>query len=62
VECSECKKQIAQGETVWTVNVHRELLGDDSILVLESDRSKVFCEDCAESRDFSRLTVPLKSE
>ncbi len=60
LECSECLKRINEGETCWSINVHREMPEKGSIRVIEVTGSLVYCEDCASIRDFQRIAVPLK--
>jgi len=61
-ECLACKKEIPDGETMWSVNVHREVVKGGAITVLEADCYWVFCEDCAKVRDLSKVKIPMKAE
>jgi hypothetical protein len=57
--CSICEKFILAGETMWSVNVHREVSDDGAITVLDADSIYIFCEDCAQHRDFLNISIPL---
>ena len=59
--CDVCEKAIPDGETMWSVNVHREVFEDGAITVLEAASCWVFCEDCANLRDFPNMQVPFKN-
>jgi len=60
--CSICKKEIPDGETMWSINVNREVVEGGAITVLEADCYWIFCEDCAKDRDLSNVTMPLKGK
>jgi hypothetical protein len=46
------------GETAWTVNVNHESFDGEAIDVLEAVCVLIYCEECAEKRDFSQIQVP----
>lgn len=59
--CVDCHRSILERESMWSVNVHREVFEDGAISVLQADCYLVLCEACAGKRDFNRVVVPLRA-
>jgi hypothetical protein len=59
--CSSCNKSIFSGETMWSINVHREVDERGGLTVLLADCIYLFCEDCAKQYDFNNISVPMKT-
>ena len=60
--CSDCERFILAGETMWSVNVHHEVWEDVAITVLDARSAFVFCEECANRRDFLKVLIPIKNK
>ncbi len=58
--CDGCDKPILAGTPMWSVNVHKEVYEDGVINVLMANSAKIFCEECAESLDFSSIEIKRK--
>ena len=58
--CDGCDKPIPEGTPMWSVNIHKEVFEAGAITVLQADSAKVFCEECAESLDFSSIDIKRK--
>ncbi len=61
-KCRICGMSIGEGESMWSVNVHREVLDGGAITVQEADCYWVFCNACGQKRDFLHMTIPLRVE
>ena len=58
IPCSRCERGIPPGEPHWSVNVHREVVEDDGIEVLDAVCYFSFCAECAAQVDLENLVVP----
>lgn len=58
--CSDCGKEIADGELAWTVTVNQEVFDGEAVDVLDSMCVLSYCETCAKKRDFDQASVPMK--
>ena len=58
--CRDCGKGIEDGEKMWSVNIHCETMDGGAITVHQADcHNYVFCENCANRRDFRRIEIPF---
>jgi len=62
MQCTICTNKIPDGESMWSVNIHKEIANGVIIKVLEAESYWIFCEDCAKERDLSKVTIPMKGE
>ena len=56
--CSDCGREIAEGESYWCINVNHETFDSEAVTVLESTMVECYCETCAGKRNFSNIYVP----
>jgi hypothetical protein len=56
--CGHCGKGVPDGESMWTVNVHEEVVSGDSIEVLDAETVQVYCGDCRGLFDLGRVQIP----
>ena len=60
--CMDCGVVVHDGQSMWSVNVHREVFVDGAITVHEADCYKLFCDACGRKRDFLHMAIPLKTD
>ena len=58
--CSECKKTIPDGTPMWSINLQYETFVEGAITVHEANSVFIFCKECADTKDFSKITVSVK--
>ena len=60
--CSICEGFIFDGESMWSITVHHAVSQNWVITVLDAKSEYVFCEKCAQQRDFANILIPNKNE
>jgi hypothetical protein len=58
--CFKCDKNIPDGTSMWSITINHETLEKNGMNVHSSDCYHVFCEECAKTKDFSKIIVPDK--
>ena len=56
--CSACGRSIPEGESMWTVNIHEEVLQGNEITVLDAATHLVYGRECQSAFDFPNVSVP----
>ena len=56
--CNACGRTVPEGESMWTVNIHKEVLQGNEITVHDAETYLVFCRDCQGDFDFPNVSVP----
>ena len=61
LHCTNCQKQILEGEPFWSVNVHNEVFDKNTITVLDALWLVTLCEICAKLHDLNTVPLPMKT-
>ena len=61
-KCSHCGKDLEDNKPYFSVNLGKEVYGDDTITVLFQDSVQELCLSCAELYDLRAIQVPLKQK
>ncbi len=61
-KCSHCGKDLEDNKPYFSVNLGKEVYGDDAITVLFQDSVQELCLSCAELYDLRTIEVPLKEK